>query len=209
MAYNYFVNSNFNFMGIFFTDFFGDDLIKKAISTTTEMFGKCTDVQVSEGCTVCSKAGDCLVCDAAAHYVYNPSTLLCDAETGYYLDASYIPVPCSDAMAGCEICDSSIVCTKCDTYAHYFLDIDTCVAEPGYYLDVNSIPQPCTITGCAECSSEAVCTLCSENNNFISDGADGCTCDATGFFTLDPSLTSCICMTGRFLNTAGVTPICD
>ena len=63
LAYNYIVNQNKDYVGILFTDFFGDDLIKKIILLNANLFGKCTSIQTTQGCTVCSLDGDCIVCD--------------------------------------------------------------------------------------------------------------------------------------------------
>jgi hypothetical protein len=131
-------------LGIVYTDFFGDDLLIKFISSNNGgKYLKCTATQVSQGCNLCSSAGICLSCNVLLNYALDSVNNICVAATGYYLNSSYYPVACNITMPGCLQCTSDIDCTQCDTYNHYTLSNASCVAAPGYYLDSNSTPIAC------------------------------------------------------------------
>lgn len=122
LAYNRIVNQGYTFFGIVFADFYGDDLLKKFISSNNGgKYAKCTALLVSQGCSLCSSSGACLSCNTIKNYVYNTLTLTCIAAPGFYLDSSYIPVACNITLPGCQACNSNIDCILCDTYNHYAL----------------------------------------------------------------------------------------
>jgi hypothetical protein len=100
------------------------------------------------------------------------------------------------------------MCTKCDVLLHYLLSGGQCIAEPGYYLNAASIPTPCPQIGCAECSDDIICTLCSAPLNYIIDTTTGyaCKCDDTVFFMPSSTTQACICMPSYFLSPLGT---CD
>lgn len=130
-------------MGIVYTDFFGDDLLKSFITSNNGIYAKCTAAQNSHGCNLCSTADVCISCDTAMNYLYDSVTKICIAQVGYYLNSSYIPVACNITMPGCLQCTSDSDCTKCDTYNHYALSNQSCIAANGYYLNANSTPVAC------------------------------------------------------------------
>jgi len=203
MAYNYIVNNNHAYTGIVYTDFYGDDLLRRIVGRNAVTYNKCTPTQVSLGCSLCQLgSGTCLRCNTLLHYVFDPATTTCYAEIGYYLDAAYVPQLCSIAEPGCMECTSAIMCTKCDTMVHYLLSGGQCIAEPGYYLDVNSIPVKCAINGCAECIDATTCVVCDDALNYIIDDTTNttCKCDDLGFFEPAPSGNVCVCMEGLFLS---------
>jgi 1-phosphatidylinositol phosphodiesterase len=63
LAADYIINNGFNYLGILFIDFYGDNLIQKAISLNQNLFGKCSAAQISSGCTCCNTKGVCLACN--------------------------------------------------------------------------------------------------------------------------------------------------
>lgn len=197
-------------MGIVFTDFAGDTLISSTIAKNAALFGKCTVLQTSQGCTACSVPGLCIACNEPIHYLFNASTSSCVAASGYYLNATFIPELCSLAMPGCLQCSSQTTCTLCDTFLNYALVVGQCQAAAGYYLNATSIPTKCNILGCYLCSSATVCTSCSTATNFVMDISGNCVCDAAMNFTMSPSQI-CICVAGMFLNASGACepiPLC-
>lgn len=86
LASNYINNNGINYIGIFFTDFAGDTLISSSIAKNLNLFGKCTSVQLIQGCTACSTAGICIACNDLLHYIFDPASSSCLAEVGYYLN---------------------------------------------------------------------------------------------------------------------------
>lgn len=148
LAYNRIVSQGYTYLGIVYADFFGDDLLAKFISSNSGgKYLKCTSIQVSQGCNLCSSAGVCLSCNTLMNYVYDSVSKTCIAAVGYYLN-NFIPVACNITMYGCLQCASGIDCTQCDTYNHYALSNASCVAASGYYLDANSTPVLCPQVGC-------------------------------------------------------------
>jgi len=98
MGYNFIVNNNYAYTGIVYTDFFGDDLLKRVVGINTAVYPKCTTTQVNQGCTLCQLGtGTCLKCNTNLHYIYDSINKICLAEIGYYLDSSYFPQLCSIA----------------------------------------------------------------------------------------------------------------
>lgn len=63
LGYNYITGNSLNYVGIVFTDFFGDSLVQKVVNLNSNLFGVCSQNQVDQGCTVCTVAGTCLACD--------------------------------------------------------------------------------------------------------------------------------------------------
>ena len=149
MAYRRIINQGYIYLGIVYTDFFGDDLLIKFIASNNGVFAKCSALQVSQGCNLCS-TGICVSCNTAMYYLYDSVNQICIAQVGFYLNSSYIPIACNITMPGCLQCSSNIVCTQCDTYNHYALsNISSCIGAPGYYLNSNSTPVACPQIGCA------------------------------------------------------------
>lgn len=91
LGYNFINSMGYNYLGIIFTDFAGDTLINSFISKNGNLFGKCTALQISQGCTACSLTGVCIACNSLLHYVLNTASSTCIAEIGYYLNATLIP----------------------------------------------------------------------------------------------------------------------
>lgn len=144
--------------------------------------------------------------------MYQPSTKTCIADLGYFLNSSQIPQKCSSVMVGCLQCSTGTTCTLCDIFLNYELVNGTCHAAPGYYLHPTTfIPVKCSITGCYLCSSATVCTACSAATNFISDGGNGCQCDAPNNFVFNAPSSVCVCTAGLYLspnNTCEPIPRC-
>lgn len=130
-------------MGIVFLNFYGSDLLTKIVGKNNALFGMCTFLQKSEGCTYCTLAGVCMKCNTKANYVYDPVALNCLAAPGYFLNALYIPISCSSVMPGCQLCISATTCTLCDTLNNYLLSGLVCIAAPGFYLNISFFPVPC------------------------------------------------------------------
>ncbi len=149
LAYSYIINNNLQFLGIVFTDFFGDDILKKGVSLNTGKFVKCPQVQLDHGCTYCSSTSNCLGCNETLFYIYNPVTFNCDAAVGYFINATFIPELCSIPMIGCLDCSSDTVCTVCDVFGNYKLINGSCEAATGYFLDATRVPIKCTMIGCS------------------------------------------------------------
>jgi len=211
LSYNFIMGNNIKYLGIVFVDFYGDAFIKDLLGLNAKMFGKCTALQISRGCTCCSTGGVCLACNTLMNYVYNSGTLACDAASGYYLDASYIPSNCTVPMPGCLQCISATQCTLCDTFLNYQLVTGQCLAANGYYLDSTSIPVKCNILGCYLCSSATVCTNCSTATNFIMDASGNCVCDSSAYFVFNTAAQICVCTAGRYLTSNGTCdtiPLC-
>lgn len=121
MSYDYITGNNIKYVGIVFLDFYGNDFVRDILALNGKTFGKCTTLQTSQGCTCCSTAGVCLACNTLLNYVYNSINKICDAASGYYLDATYAPQNCTAAMTGCLQCISATQCTLCDTFLNYQL----------------------------------------------------------------------------------------
>jgi len=178
LAFNRINSQAYTFYGIVYTDFVGDLLLQKFVSSNTGKFVPCPATLLTQGCTYCSSTGQCLGCNTTINYIYNSPNSSCLAANGYYLSWSTatdnIPVICSNPMLGCLSCLSSTVCTLCDTFANYQLVNGTCGAAPGFYLNASGIPVKCTIVGCYQCISATVCGVCSAINNYIITGTNTC-----------------------------------
>jgi hypothetical protein len=203
LAHNYIMGNGYSYLGIIFIDFYGNQLIADFIALNNKLFGKCTATQKLQGCTCCSPAGLCLACNEPLNYVYNSIKKNCDAAEGYFLNSSFIPEPCSTAMAGCLKCLSETECTLCNNYLNYVLIGGECAAAPGYYLDSTSTPTKCNILGCYLCSSATVCTNCSSAYNFIMDPTGQCVCNANDSFTLYAPAEVCVCFQDMYLSSNG------
>ena len=102
LAYDYIVGQNFAYTGIVYTDFYGDDLLKRIIGRNSVTYPKCSTIKTSEGCTLCAMGtGECTKCNTNMNYVFDSVNKICLAKVGYYLDAIYIPQLCYTAIPGC------------------------------------------------------------------------------------------------------------
>ncbi len=63
LAYNFISSNNYQYLGIIYTDFAGDDLIKKTIGLNSGKFVPCPPLLISKGCTYCSSTAQCLGCN--------------------------------------------------------------------------------------------------------------------------------------------------
>lgn len=139
LAYNYLIAQNYNYLGIIFTDFLGDDVLARGISLNTGKFTPCPLNLITQGCTYCSSSSQCLGCNSTTHYLYLSSNFSCAADTGYFLNWTAATVneatQCSAPMPGCLACSSSVFCVECDILANYKLVNNDCGAAFGYYLN--------------------------------------------------------------------------
>ena len=85
LGYNFIVNNGISYMGVVFTDFIGDVVITKSIQLNVNSFTPCDASLLSQGCTYCSTATQCLGCSALNNYLFNSANSTCSAAPGYYL----------------------------------------------------------------------------------------------------------------------------
>lgn len=77
LGFNYIKNNNLKYVGIIFTDFVGDPLIQLSVALNTGLFTPCPTTQITQGCTYCTSAGQCLGCNNTLHYLYNAGSSTC------------------------------------------------------------------------------------------------------------------------------------
>lgn len=201
----------------------------------------CTDIA---GCYTCTDDPTCLEC-IASKYLYTPyDTTSCidSCPDGFYPDQSdaWICRACT-VIEGCSKCDDASTCTECANSYYLYDDSSTvtCLQScpEGYYAD-STFPSSCVecsteIQDCYACSSNSICTECSNNFYLHSQaGSVGCvnTCpdeyynDSTslwsckecssidGCFLCSDSVTCTECSTSKYLytdeNGTGCLDIC-
>ena len=117
------MSQGISYFGIAFTDFIGDAVISKSISSNTARFTPCNADLLTQGCTYCSSASVCLGCSTAENYVFLSANSSCIAAPGYYLlwvsATSNSVEACNSSIPGCLTCSSGTVCTECDVLANY------------------------------------------------------------------------------------------
>ncbi len=77
LGYNYINSQNYSYIGIIYTDFYGDDLILLSINLNQEKFPRCNITLISNGCTLCSLNGTCLKCNTNMYYKYDSNSTQC------------------------------------------------------------------------------------------------------------------------------------
>ena len=81
LASNFITTNLYTYTGIVYVDFYGDDLAKMIIGIAAANYAKCTVLQVTQGCTLCSLTVGfpCIKCDTNSNYVYDFVTQKCRA----------------------------------------------------------------------------------------------------------------------------------
>lgn len=74
LGYNYITSQNYSFIGIIYTDFYGDDLILLSISLNQVKFPSCNITLINKGCTLCSSNGTCIKCNTNMNYKYDANS---------------------------------------------------------------------------------------------------------------------------------------
>ena len=77
LGYNYIISQNYSYIGIIYTDFYGDDLILLSINLNRAKFPSCNITLVNQGCTLCSSNGTCLKCNTNMYYKYDAYSTQC------------------------------------------------------------------------------------------------------------------------------------
>jgi proprotein convertase subtilisin/kexin type 5 len=72
-------------------------------------------VKCPVGCTECSSATVCTLCDTASGFGISGSSCVCDA---MHFAVGHVCVECSTLIVGCSECSSATLCTKCVNTPH-------------------------------------------------------------------------------------------
>ncbi|EAS05890.2 zinc finger lsd1 subclass family protein (macronuclear) [Tetrahymena thermophila SB210] len=136
-----------------------------------ELNGEC--LQCPQNCEICPSLTNCLTCSSS-----------------YYLNVDKMCVSqCPDTFIGDSV-NRQCICRQNST-----LTIDKCTCNTGFF-DFKGVCQPCT-SNCDQCTSQAVCTLCSSNHFLFIDST--CVSSCTQTFLEDSSNRKCVCRPNSFL----------
>ena len=136
-------------------------------------------------CATCNAAG-CLTCNAATPDFRQINGNICSCKSRYY-EFNGTCLTCSSAIANCDTCSSSIVCTTC--VLPFVASSGKCVCGPGLFL-VNS--QCLQLMGCTavnNITSGTYCQACSAALNFLLASNQTCVC--VNFTAFNPVTGKC------------------
>jgi hypothetical protein len=127
----------------------------------------CPDVVPIGGCLNCDPdTNDCLLCDTANNFIFDPTDKFCICDVAYFYDGTACS-SCTVNDAACNQCANANLCLSC--VANFTLTAGVCQCNFQYYkVDPDTCNQ-CS-TGCLVCTGIGACTVCDATKNFILSG---------------------------------------